>query len=357
VTKGSQDAPNIIDVTISKGGALVHNNLLEEQVGEIAKGLNEAGIRYMEVSHARGIGAKKAGYPGLVGDRDLLRAARLQAPGLRYTAYLSPYPYSLLEAEKVAEFCDYLRLSIELEDVDKAVASLKNLKSARKPVIAMMERIHRLSPSQVLEYSTRLQDEGAEVIYLCDSFGSMTPEDLRSYLEPLAASLEVPLGFQGFNTTGQASANTLVALDHGVKWIDSSLLGLGVSGGMTSTEILISLLRQKNQSKNLNLRTACQTARWFARPTMRHLPRATAIDLALAEHKLDYYPTELLGILSSILEIDIDAMLTALADSRPGLLRLKENDIRILLEGHSLDFDVVMEYIKTGKVPEAEAAQ
>lgn len=345
--------PNIVDVTVPRGGFLVHNHVLDEQIGEIAQGLHEAGISYMEVCHGRGVGAKNAGYPALFGDRDMLRAARLRAPGMRFTAYFSPYPYSLFEAERIAEYCDYFRLSIEFEEIEKSVANLKNLRATGRPVVAMLERAHRLSPQQVADHARKLQDAGAEIAYLCDSFGTLTPDEVQNYFAPLQKAFSGALGFQALNTTGQASANCLAAVESGAQWLDASLLGLGPSGGMASLEILASLLHDSEGAKSLSLRRLCQSARWFAKPAMRHLPRATAVDLALAKAKLDYYPPELLGILSSILEIDLDAMLAALSEIRPGLIRLREADIRAFLESHGLDFEVVMEFIKTGRVPEA----
>ncbi len=142
-----------------------------------------------------------------------------------------------------------------------------------------------------------------------------------------------------------------------MKYLDAALLGLGPSGGMLSTEILATLLSQNGLKTAFNLKKICQAARWFARPAMHHLPRVRAVDLALAQHKLDYYPTEMLEILASILEIDFHSMFTALSESRPGLLRLRENDIRGFLASHHLDFEVVMEYIKTGQVPQVQETE
>ena len=82
------------------------------------------------------------------------------------------------------------------------------------------------------------------------------------------------------------------------------------------------------------------------------------IDLLMSELKLDYYPLEFLERLAGILEIDLGDMLREIAAANPDAIRLKEADIRAyLLQKHQLEFDVVVEFMKTGEVPGLETAK
>lgn len=347
--------PKIIDVTVRKGGFLVHNMLLKEQVADIAKGLRDAGIAYMELSHGRGVGAKRAGYPALFSDQDLLKAAREAAPELKFTAFMSPYPYSLFEAEQIQKYVEWFRLSVDLDEVEKGAENLKALQKTGGRIMALLERAHRVGPKDCAEAAKAMEEAGAEGIYLCDNFSSMTGEDVKTYLGAIRGATTLPLGFQGYNATGQAMGNTLAALESGVEWLDGSLLGLGPSGGMTPLEVLAALLQRLGRGKSLNLQRLCRAGRWFALPAVRRLPASNALDYLMSIHKLDYYPLDLLEMLSGILEITPRALVEELDAQNPGRIRLKENDIREFLARHHMDFDVVMEFLKTGQIPGQEA--
>ncbi|HKY64136.1 MAG TPA: hypothetical protein VJR29_12030 [bacterium] len=346
----------IIDVTIRQGGFMVHNNVLKEQVADIAKGLEEAGVSWMEVSHGRGIGAKRAGYPGLFPDSELLKAARKAAPKMKLSGYLSPYPYSILDVESVAKLVDAFRLSIDLDDASKSVENVRAVAKTGVPVTALLERAHRLDPEKVVEVAAKLEEAGAKAFCLADTFGSMTSDDVRKYFEELRRKTSLPLGFQGFDTTGRAIGNSLAALDAGAESLDASLLGLGPSGGMAALETLAALAPRLPKKLRLDLKQLCLTGRWYALPAMRYLPSLRSADLLLSKRKLDYYPVEFLERLAGILEMDLEMMLAQLDAVKGDRLRLKEIDLREFLAQQNLDFDVVLEFIKTGRIPDVEAS-
>lgn len=345
----------IVDVSVRKGGFLVHNKLLKEQVADIAKGLWDSGVEYMELSHGRGVGAKRAGYPALFGDQELLKAARQAAPDMKFTAYMSPYPYSIFEAENLHKIVEWFRLSIDLDEIKKGEENLKGLQNAGGKTMALLERAHLVSAQACAEAAKAMEAAGARAIYLCDNFSSMSGEDVKNYLGTLRSATSLPLGFQAYNATSQAMGNTLAAIQEGAEWVDASLLGLGPSGGMASLEVLASLLQRLGQPSPINLQRLCRTGRWFALPAVRQLPFSTALDYQMSEHKLDYYPLTLLETLAGILEIPTRQLVEEIDRQNPKRIRLKENDIRDYLATHQLDFDVVMEFLKTGQIPGTEA--
>ncbi|MCE9626248.1 MAG: hypothetical protein K8R69_12495, partial [Deltaproteobacteria bacterium] len=338
---------NIIDVTVQKGGFLVHNHLLKEQVSEIAKGLEDAGVEYMELSHGRGIGAKRAGYPAIFPDHELLEAATLAASKLKFLVYASPYAYSLFELEKVKQYCDWIRLSVDLDDLEKGVENLQSIERSGVKAMVLLERAHRVSPKVCAEAAKKLEGNGARIVYLCDTFSSMSASDVQAYLGEIREQSRLPLGFQAFNATGQAAGNSLAALRSGVEWLDASLLGLGLSGGMASYEILVVLLQRLGYPKKWDLQQLCRAGRWHALPAIRRLPSIRHIDLVMSRLKLDYYPLEFLERLAGILEVDLETMLEEIGAQAPERIRLKEADIRSYLQKHGIEFDVVVEFMKT----------
>lgn len=347
---------HILDVTVRQGGFMVHNHLLKEQVADIAKGLQDSGVRHMEVSHGRGIGAKRAGYPGLFPDAELLKAAKDAAPELKLTAYVSPHAYSIFELESVAEYCDAFRLSIDFDEISKAKDNLSAIRKTGVKAIALLERAHRFSPEEVAQAFSELEQAGAEGACLADTFGSMDAAEVGQYIQALRDKTRAPIGFQGFNTTGRAVGNCIGAVQAGADWLDASLLGLGPSGGMAPVEILTALAPRLERKIPFDLRRLSLTGRWYALPALRYLPTVRTADLVLAKLKMDYYPVEFLERLAGILEMDIEAMLREIDAIKGPRARLKEVDLRDFLASQQIDFDVVVQYIQTGKVPGAEVA-
>ena len=85
-----------------------------------------------------------------------------------------------------------------------------------------------ISPEQVREVSLSLLDMGCYEISLGDTIGIGTPGEVATLLELLTQTIRASqLAVHCHDTYGQALANIYVALEHGIRIIDSSVAGLG----------------------------------------------------------------------------------------------------------------------------------
>lgn len=85
-----------------------------------------------------------------------------------------------------------------------------------------------IQPAAVLAVSRALLDLGCYEISLGDTIGTGTPGSMDTLLTALVASLgSDKLALHCHNSYGQALANILVGLQHGISRIDSSVAGLG----------------------------------------------------------------------------------------------------------------------------------
>lgn len=345
-----QVRPNIIDVTIKEGGFRLHNHFLIEQIADIVRGLETAGVRYAEISHGRGIGAKRAGYPALYSDKEWLQGARSVAKKMKFCVYLSTHPYSFLEIESLEDCFDLGRVGVNVHEVGLARQLIQRLKFRNKTAIAQLLRVHAHPLKQVIAAAKLLEDEGSDIVYLTDTFGSMKPGEVHEYISGLKDSLKIPVGFQGFNKTGRAIENTLSAIEAGADWVDAALMGMGPGAGVTNLEILVSLLQKDNLRNDLNLVELTQTAKFYVRNIFRTIPTIGLIDLLFAKLKIDYYPDSLILTIASVLDLSPEELLTRLKEIRPNLIQLKEADLKDYLASEGIDFEVLMNFIKTGKV-------
>jgi len=132
---------------------------------------------------------------------------------------------------------------------------------------------------------------------------------------------------------------------------------MGQGAGVTNLEVLVSLLQRQGQIPKIKLSDLGIDSKFYVLPCFRSLPYCQRIDLALAKHKLDYYPQQILEIIREILGLPMGNFLTDLKAIRKDLVQLQEKDIRKYLEGENLDYDVVLDYIKSGTIPVFEGAE
>ena len=75
----------------------------------------------------------------------------------------------------------------------------------------------------------------------------MSNNDVVKVVSALKAEWTGELGFHSHNNKGLAVSNSLTAIDNGVTWIDSTILGMGRGAGNAQTEYLLLELSDKYQ--------------------------------------------------------------------------------------------------------------
>ena len=141
---------------------------------------------------------------------------------------------------------------------------------------------------QVADVAVRLMDLGADQLSLGDTIGVGTTGHVSRLLDALAAR-GIPatrVGVHFHDTYGQALANTLTALRHGVTVVDASTGGLGgcpyarSATGNLATEDLVWALDGAGVRTGVDLGSLVETSTWMAaqlgRPSPSRVVRALA---------------------------------------------------------------------------------
>lgn len=135
----------------------------------------------------------------------------------------------------------------------------------------------------VVRVCRALLDLGCDELSLGDTIGVATPGHVRALLTALNEG-GVPTGALGVHfhdTYGQALANTLAALQHGVTTVDSSAGGLGgcpyakSATGNLATEDLVWMLRGLGIDTGVDLGRLVATSEWMAGRLGRPSPSRT----------------------------------------------------------------------------------
>ncbi|MDC2953643.1 hydroxymethylglutaryl-CoA lyase [Streptomyces gilvifuscus] len=136
---------------------------------------------------------------------------------------------------------------------------------------------------QVVRVCRALMDMGCQELSLGDTIGVATPGHVGALLAALNAE-GVPtdvIGVHFHDTYGQALANTLAALRHGVSTVDASAGGLGgcpyakSATGNLATEDLVWMLRGLGIDTGVDLGRLVATSAWMAEHLGRPSPSRT----------------------------------------------------------------------------------
>lgn len=346
----------LIDTTVREAGFLISHQWEAQQVTDLAQESERCGFPYAEICHGCGIGGFRRGYPGLHHDIDLLKAARKTAKRLKFSVYLDPGPHSVTELELISDHFELGKVGVNATTVDSVQEHVKRLKGLKKTVALQLLRVHRLSTERVASAARQAEDLGADIVFIVDSYGSMSSDEVRDYFEAVRLKTALPLGFQGRNNTQRAIANSTAAVQSGATWIDTSLLGAGRDAGIANAAILVFLLQKEGYVPEMNLPEIHNASWWHLFPRLRQIPCPDLVDLLYAKHRIDFYPKEFIPAMSDILEISTEEFLLRAKRQHPDSLEIGQQEIRDVLASERLSLEVVMEYLQTGRIPGEETA-
>ncbi len=106
---------------------------------------------------------------------------------------------------------------------------------------------YKANPDYALQCAKAAFDSGARWVVLCDTNGGTQPHEVSEIVEAVIAV--VPgghLGIHAHDDTGQAVANSLAAVDHGVRQVQGTTNGIGERCGNANLTAIIPTLMLKS---------------------------------------------------------------------------------------------------------------
>jgi len=122
-----------------------------------------------------------------------------------------------------------LRISLD-ENLAMIEDSVRYLKKQGREVIYDAEHFfdgYKRNPEYALKTIMTAQEGGADVVVLCDTNGGSMTREVQGILEEVMPRLSVPVGIHVHNDCGLALANSLAAVQAGVKMVQGTINGYG----------------------------------------------------------------------------------------------------------------------------------
>jgi len=233
----------VLDCTIRDGGICNNWAFSHDKVNRVFKALVASGIDYMEVGYRTKDGLFDPSTNGpwrFCKEEDLARAVE---PG---KVKLS----TMLDVGRVGtediphsrdSVIDVVRIATYAHQLDEAFRLLDHSLNAGYETFINVMAISVLSEKEVDEFLLRLARSGVHNVAIVDSFGALYPHHVRflihKYMNYLGEGIKV--GVHLHNNQQQAFANSIVAVEEGVDFVDATIHGMGRGAGNCPLELLL----------------------------------------------------------------------------------------------------------------------
>lgn len=282
----------IVDVTLRDGGYRNNFDFGMEYIRDHVRLIQKAGVDFIEIGYRNGSAVKIDGI-GRTGlsNNEYIQALREASPEANLGVIVHAHNITDQDIHdlkalgvKLIRFCmnpENLMESVRLATLAKQLGLITTIN---------VVRISSYSAAGLDAILAKIakHNHAFDVVYTADSNGNQTPEDVdRVYGHLRNAGLRAELGFHAHDNIGQAMTNTLMALEnHGVTYIDASLLGMGKGIGNLRLEQLVAYLQLKGAKRYNTMRILCAADRLRKGPHYTENSDEYAIDFVSGLHNL-----------------------------------------------------------------------
>lgn len=288
--------PTILDCTLRDGSYVVDFAFTKETTRTIAARLGRLGFPLIEVGHGIGLGASAKGMGvAAASDEEYMVAAESSGCkfGVNWGMFCIPGIASIEDVDLAASHgMNFIRVGCEVANVEDVKPFIERAREHGMYVFSNLMKSYAAPVDEFVTQALKCVAYGAQCVYIVDSAGGMMPGDIRTYANALReAAPTIKLGFHGHNNLGLGVANALMCADMGFDVIDTSLQGLGRSGGNVPAEQLIAALIRSGYDVPYDVVDVMQAGEDLIRPMMRD-PGLSSLDVTagLAQFHSSYMP-------------------------------------------------------------------
>ncbi|MFL6124759.1 4-hydroxy-2-oxovalerate aldolase [Actinophytocola sp.] len=267
----------ITDTTLRDGSHAMAHQFTEEHVRDTVRALDRAGVDTIEVSHGDGIGGSSFNYGFSHTDElTLIAAAREEAAQAKIAVLLVPGIGTVEHLRQARDAgADMVRVATHCTEADVSPQHFAAARDLGMETVGFLMMAHRTSPEDLAKQARIMVDAGCQCPYVTDSAGALLMHEAKDRFEALVAEVgdEAWVGYHGHQNLSLGVANSVLAHEAGVRYIDGSVCALGAGAGNSPTEVLAAVFDRLGVTTGLDVLGLLDAAENVVRPYLHRWPK------------------------------------------------------------------------------------